>query len=129
MAAGARLPRVEKVIRRLAVLARTERKLRGRTAAVTAKGFTANMFPAGPTPEVFVRRASPQPTAVFDSYWKFAAERQAIFHARAQGKRGPWTNDPVLEEYKFTNAYRAADRVSQFLIRNVIYSGIQDWPS
>jgi len=111
------------------VPAPAERKLGPRTAVVTAKPLTAGKFPAGRTPEVLVRRANPQPTAVFDSYWKFAAERQAIFHARAQGKRGPWTNDPVLEDYKFTNAYRAADRVSQFLIRNVIYSGVQDWPS
>jgi len=36
-----------------------------------------------------------------------------------------WTDDVILREYKFTNAYRASDRVSQFLIRNVIYSGIQ----
>jgi hypothetical protein len=86
-------------------------------------------LPAGSPPEIFIRKAPPQPTAVFDSYWKFAAERQAVFHARAQGKRGPWTNDPVLQEYKFTNAYRAADRVSQYLIRNVIYAGVQDWPS
>ena len=29
----------------------------------------------------------------------------------------PWTNDPVLSEYRFTNAFRAADRVSQHLIQ------------
>ena len=39
----------------------------------------------------------------------------------------PWTDDPVLATYKFTNAYRAADRVSQFLIRHVIYR--DDLPS
>lgn len=38
-------------------------------------------------------------------------------------EREPWTSDPILSAYKFTNAYRAADRVSQFLIRNVIYNG------
>ena len=37
----------------------------------------------------------------------------------------PWTADPVIARYKFTNAYRASDRVSQYLIRNVIYSGDQ----
>ncbi len=35
----------------------------------------------------------------------------------------------MLQEYKFTNAYRAADRVSQYLIRNVIYTGEHDWQS
>ncbi len=33
----------------------------------------------------------------------------------------PWTQDPVIRAHKFTNAYRASDRVSQYLIRNVIY--------
>ena len=37
----------------------------------------------------------------------------------------PWTTDPVLLSYRFTNAYRAADRVSQYLIRNVLYRGEQ----
>ena len=36
-----------------------------------------------------------------------------------------WTPDPILSEFKFTNAYRASDRVSQFLIKNVIYEGDQ----
>lgn len=78
---------------------------------------------------VFVRRTPPQPSQIFDTYWKFATERQAIFHARIAGNPGPWTQDPVLREYKFTNAYRAADRVSQYLIRNVIYTGSHDWQS
>ena len=61
------------------------------------------------------------PTSVYNSFWWFAYERQAIFHRRAQGLPPPWTVDPILAKYKFTNAYRAADRVSQYLIRNVIY--------
>lgn len=40
---------------------------------------------------------------------------------RVKGAPGPWTSDPILRDYKFTNAYRAADRVSQYLIGNVIY--------
>jgi hypothetical protein len=67
------------------------------------------------------RFAHLRPTAVFDSYWRFAAERQAIFFRRLAGMPPPWTNDPVLARHRFTNAYRAADRVSQFLIREVIY--------
>jgi alpha-glutamyl/putrescinyl thymine pyrophosphorylase clade 1 len=39
---------------------------------------------------------------------------------------GPWTDDPVLSRHKFTNVYRAADRVSQYLIRDVVYAGPQD---
>jgi GTPase SAR1 family protein len=62
-----------------------------------------------------------KPSVVYDTYWKFAAERQEVFFRRLAGGGGPWTSDPVLSDYKFTNAYRASDRVSQFLIRHVIY--------
>lgn len=68
-----------------------------------------------------VRRRPPTPSVVFDTYWRFAVERQAIFFRRLQGDSGPWTADPVLREHKFTNAYRASDRVSQYLIQRVIY--------
>ncbi|MGH3899225.1 MAG: nucleotide kinase domain-containing protein [Pseudonocardiaceae bacterium] len=62
----------------------------------------------------------------FDTYWRFAAERQQVFHTRASGAPTPWTNDPVIAQHKFTNVYRATDRVSQYLIRDVIYTGLQD---
>lgn len=61
-------------------------------------------------------------TPVFEAYWRFAAERQRIFFNRLARANAPrLTSDPVLARYKFTNAYRASDRVSQFLIRRVIY--------
>jgi hypothetical protein len=72
-------------------------------------------------PHIFVSLSPAKPTAVFDSYWHFAAERQRVFFARVAGESAPWTRDPILSTYKFTNAYRASDRVSQFLIKNVIY--------
>jgi len=62
-----------------------------------------------------------RPSAVYDTYWRFAAERQRIFFRRLEGCLPPWTDDPVLAHFKFTNAYRASDRVSQYLIRHVIY--------
>src|SRR4051812_13003739 len=62
-----------------------------------------------------------KPTPVYDTYWRFAAERQRVFFARAEGRRPPWTEDEIIARYKFTNAYRASDRVSQYLIRRVIY--------
>ena len=66
------------------------------------------------------------PTIAFDTYWRFAAERQHIFFERAAGLPGPWTSDPILSRFRFTNVYRAADRVSQYLISKVQYSGAQD---
>jgi NTP pyrophosphatase (non-canonical NTP hydrolase) len=62
-----------------------------------------------------------KPSQVYDTYWRFAVERQRVFFNRIEGRPAPWTNDPVLRVNKFTNAYRASDRVSQYLIRRVIY--------
>jgi hypothetical protein len=70
-------------------------------------------------------RRAPRTTSVFDTYWHFAAERQRVFHRRVRGEPGPWTGDPILAAHRFTNAYRAADRVSQYLIRHVAYEGDQ----
>src|SRR6266849_715371 len=67
----------------------------------------------------FTRRR-PRPSHVFDTFWRFAAERQRVFHARATGHSPPWTVDPIISTHRFTNVYRAADRVSQFLINEVI---------
>lgn len=58
---------------------------------------------------------------VFDLYWYFAAERQAIFERRLRHEPPPWTRDSILSTFKFCNVYRASDRVSQYLIRSVIY--------
>lgn len=65
------------------------------------------------------------PTPIFEAFWAFAAERQAIFFRRQTQTVPPWTSDPILATFKFTNVYRASDRVSQYLIRNVIYQGDQ----
>ena len=74
----------------------------------------------------FFRSLSPaQPTEVYDTYWRFAVERQEVFFRKLEGREPPWTDDPVIARHKFTNAYRAADRVSQYLIRHIIYEGDQ----
>lgn len=61
-------------------------------------------------------------SAAFDDYWRFAAKRHQAYLARLQGDSSPWTDDPIISKYRFTNSFRAADRVSQFLISNVLYS-------
>jgi len=66
---------------------------------------------------------SPTPRKdVYDTYWYFASERQSIFEKRLSGQTGPWTDDPILREYKFCNVYRAADRVSQYMINDICYN-------
>lgn len=74
-----------------------------------------------PSPITLRHLAPAKVSEVYESYWRFAAERQNIFFRRVRGAARPWTSDAVLTTYKFTNAYRASDRVSQYLIRHVIY--------
>jgi hypothetical protein len=75
------------------------------------------------TPFFFSHLAPAKITEVYDTYWRFAAERQEIFFRRLHDEQPPWTRDPILNKFKFTNAYRASDRASQYLIKNVIYQG------
>ena len=72
--------------------------------------------------EVHVPLSPAKTTEVYDSYWRFAALRQDVFFNRLKGCSYPWTSDAILNKYKFTNVYRATDRVSQYLIKNVIYN-------
>ncbi len=84
--------------------------------AVRPPELSATMAP------IVLRHLAPAKVSeVYESYWRFAAERQAVFFRRTRGETRPWTDNPVLAIFKFTNAYRASDRVSQYLIRRVIY--------
>ncbi|NHA05457.1 hypothetical protein G7092_16725 [Mucilaginibacter sp. HC2] len=67
----------------------------------------------------------PKPSIVFDTYWYFAAERQKVFFNRFSDSYPPWSKDPIIQHYKFTNAYRITDRVSQYLVKNIIHQGDQ----
>jgi hypothetical protein len=58
-----------------------------------------------------------EPTLVFESFWRFIDLRYVIYFQRLRGEPPPWTADPVLSKYKFTNVFRACDRVSQEGIR------------
>ncbi len=62
---------------------------------------------------------------IYDLYWYFAFERQNIFIKKQEKLDAPWTKDPILQQYKFCNAYRVNDRVSQYLLKNIIYNGKQ----
>ena len=57
---------------------------------------------------------------IFQYYFYFVQERMNIFWNKYE-RKFPWTTDDILREHKFTNVYRATDRVSQYLIKNVIY--------
>lgn len=73
--------------------------------------------------QILIKKTPVSISQVYDYYWIFAKKRQDVFFSRVAGESYPWSNDPILNTYKFTNAYRASDRVSQYLIKNVIYKG------
>jgi alpha-glutamyl/putrescinyl thymine pyrophosphorylase clade 1 len=88
----------------------------------TATEVSAAHVPSDPCcSEIRVAGRRLTPTPVFGTYWKFAEERHALYLSRLAGSDPPWSSDPILRQYRFTNVFRAADRVSQFLIRDVIY--------
>ena len=77
------------------------------------------------TPRVTGRQ--PAVTDGFACYWAFAAERQQVYYRRLAGVSGPLSRDSIIATHRFTNAYRASDRVSQFLINEVQYNREWDW--
>jgi len=72
---------------------------------------------------MMARRKAPTPrSGVYELYWTFASRRQAAYERRLSHEAWPWTEDRILQEYKFCNVFRAADRVSQYMIRDVAYA-------
>ncbi len=83
---------------------------------------------ANSTFEIQVEGKTLHTTPVFEAYWHFAAKRQDIFFRRLEGANDPkLCDDPILTAHRFTNAYRASDRVSQYLLRHVIWNTQEDW--
>jgi thymidylate kinase len=120
--------RVRKIIeRRFPSKGRRHSKMACGQKAQLIIPFSASKSAGVSTPHLLTHLLPAKPSVVFDTWWRFAAERQKIFFKRLVNDPLPWTDDPVLSTYKFTNAYRASDRVSQYLIRHVIYR--DDLPS
>lgn len=49
---------------------------------------------------------------MLELYFKTAREREKIRLARSAGKPAPWTTDPILSAFRFTNVRREHDRVT-----------------
>lgn len=57
----------------------------------------------------------------FDGFFRFVYERHSIWHKRFVLKEPPpWTKDPYLRDYKFTNVYRELDRGTLWLMRHIL---------
>jgi len=56
-----------------------------------------------------------------DLFWWFVGERQAIWRKRFLERQSPpWTLDPILRTYRFTNVYRELDPGTKFAIENIL---------
>lgn len=59
-------------------------------------------------------------TAPESLFWYWINERHNIYLRRAAGQPKPWTHDPILRNYKFTNAFRQLDRGTVWLTENFL---------
>ncbi|KAI0641930.1 hypothetical protein C8Q79DRAFT_263024 [Trametes meyenii] len=80
----------------------------------------------GPTPKVVIFAGQKfHPNTLFDTFFTFVSERHRIHQRRLAGEPQPWTSDWILQSYPFTNVFRTYDRVSQYVLHNVIEVGDQ----
>lgn len=54
----------------------------------------------------------------YEIFVHYLNEREAIRQKRCRDEPGPWTSDPILSRYKFTNILRIYDRTTQWLIKH-----------
>jgi hypothetical protein len=57
----------------------------------------------------------------------FVNERWSIHQKRLAGKPAPWTKDPILLEYRFTNVRREDDRVTKCIHENWLQPHAEDY--
>lgn len=62
-----------------------------------------------------------------EEYFRDARERHAIYLRRRAGMQKPWTNDPVLRDYKITNVFRELDKTTVHL-RELVREPLRDHP-
>jgi hypothetical protein len=54
-----------------------------------------------------------------EEFFAYARERHSIYLRRMQGQPWPWTDDPILRQYRFTNVFRELDRTTQWCRQHV----------
>ena len=54
-----------------------------------------------------------------DKFFNFLNERHLIHLRKSRGEEYPWTSDPILQKYKFTNVFRENDRTTVWFRENV----------
>jgi hypothetical protein len=54
-----------------------------------------------------------------DRFFAYARARHEITLKRATGLPRPWTSDPILDTYRFTNVFREMDRTTEWIAKHV----------
>lgn len=54
-----------------------------------------------------------------EAFFAYARERHSIYLRRVSSLPGPWTTDPILQQYRFTNVFRELDRTTVWYRENV----------
>ena len=65
------------------------------------------------------KRPDPSELNSYGAYLYFVAERELVRHRKESGTPGPWTDDPVLQQYRFTNVRRRDDRMTKWFIEHL----------
>ena len=50
-----------------------------------------------------------------ENFIAFVKERHAIYMRRYSGQPKPWTDDPILQQYRFCNVFRELDSVTEWI--------------
>lgn len=61
-----------------------------------------------------------------DRLLSFIKERHAVYERRAAGQPWPWTEDPILREYRFCNVYRNLDKETQLIHTNWLHKHAEE---
>lgn len=58
---------------------------------------------------------------LLDLFWRFIDKRQrAWFRRVVEEQSPPWSEDEILQKYRFTNVYRELDPGTQYVIQNIL---------
>lgn len=56
-----------------------------------------------------------------DMFWRFICERQDVWYRRVVLQdEPPWTDEEILQKYRFTNVYRQLDPGTQYAIQEIL---------
>lgn len=61
-------------------------------------------------------------------FWDFINERHRVYLKKAAGLEKPWTEDSILQHWKFTNVFRELDRGTVWLRENFIEKHWEEGP-